>query len=157
MDINILIVEDNEFKRKRIVEIIEAEFLDINISECYSFTSAWKMITKENYDLILLDMSLPTFDKTTSNSGGDFRVFGGKELARKMNKRGKISKFIFMTQYKSFSDNINSYSYESLKEELLSQYPDVCLGFILYSNTKSEWRDELIGSIKGIENEITDC
>lgn len=115
------------------------------------------MITKENYDLILLDMSLPTFDKTTSNSGGDFRVFGGKELARKMNKRGKISKFIFMTQYKSFSDNINSYSYESLKEELLSQYPDVCLGFILYSNTKSEWRDELIGSIKGIENEITDC
>ncbi|WP_061794757.1 response regulator [Serratia ficaria] len=150
MDINILIVEDNEFKRKRIVEVILTELTDIKLSECYSFTSAWKMITKENYDLILFDMSLPTFDKSTSNSGGDFRVFGGKELVRKMSKRNKKSKFIFITQYKSFSDSINSYSYESLKDELLRQYSEDCLGFILYSNTKSEWREELIGSIQGL-------
>lgn len=150
MDINILIVEDNEFKRKRIVEVIQAELEDIRLSECYSFTSAWKLITKENYDLILFDMSLPTFDKSTSNSGGDFRVFGGKELARKMSKRNKNSKFMFITQYKNFSDNINSYSYETLKDELLKQYSEDCLGFLLYSNTKSEWREELIGSIQGL-------
>ncbi|KMK83032.1 response regulator [Pectobacterium brasiliense] len=153
MAINILVVEDNEFKRKRLVEVIQGEFEEIIVTECYSFTSAWKMIAQVSYDLILLDMSLPTFDKDSTNSGGDFRVFGGKELARKMSKRGKASKFIFITQYKSFSDNINSYSYESLKDELLSQYNNNCIGFILYSNTKSEWREELINSIKEIKSE----
>lgn len=153
MDINILVVEDNEFKRKRIVEVLQSEFKEISVTESYSFTSAWKMITKYKFDLILLDMSLPTFDKTTSNSGGDFRVFGGKELARKMSKRSTHSKFIFITQYKSFSDNVNSYSYESLKDEQLSQYQEKCVGFILYSNTKSEWREDLIGAVKGMSSE----
>lgn len=151
MAINILVVEDNEFKRKRIVDTIKVEFENTEIIECYSFTSAWKMITKVNFDLILLDMSLPTFDKTATNSGGDFRVFGGKEIARKMNKRKKNIKFAFITQYKSFSDNVNSYSYDALKKELLSHYIDSCLGFILYSNNQSDWREELIDIIKRVE------
>lgn len=130
MAISILVVEDNEFKRKRIVEVIYAEFKEVVVTECYSFTSAWKMISRTQYDLVLLDMSLPTFDKSSSESGGDFRVFGGKEIARKMKKRNCHSKFLFITQYKNFSDTINSYSYESLRDELLKQYKDKCLGFI---------------------------
>lgn len=150
MDINILVVEDNAFKRKRIVEIICTEFKDISVSESHSFTSAWKMILSHKYDLVLLDMSLPTFDKTSSDPGGAFRVFGGKEIARKMARRSIESKFLFITQYKNFSDNINSYTFESLREELLSQYSEHCMGFILYSNTKSEWREDLIYSINEI-------
>jgi hypothetical protein len=83
MDINILVVEDNEFKRKRIVEIIHSEFQEIKVNECHSFTSAWQMITRFNYDLVLLDMSLPTFDKTSTNSGGDFRFSVGKNSLEK--------------------------------------------------------------------------
>ncbi|HHR5881042.1 TPA: response regulator [Providencia alcalifaciens] len=151
MAISLLVVEDNEFKRKRIVDTIKTEFENIEVTECYSFTSAWKTIAKVSFDLILLDMSLPTFDKTATNSGGDFRVFGGKEIARKMNKRNKDIKFAFITQYKSFSDNVNSYSYGALKEELLNNYIDSCLGFILYSNNQSDWREELVSIIKRIE------
>lgn len=150
MKIKILVVEDNEYKRSRIVELINTEFNHCKLFECYSFTSAWKMISKEDFDLILLDMSLPTFDKTDSEPGGAFRVFGGKELARKMNKRKIRSKFIFITQYKSFSDNISSLSFDGLKTELLELYNEKCLGFILYSNTQSEWRDELVCNIREI-------
>lgn len=140
----ILIVEDNEYKRTRIKELIYSEFPDCEISECYSFTSAWKLISNSRFDLLLLDMSLPTFDKTDSDPGGVFRVFGGKELARKIKKRGLPTKFLFITQYKSFSDSTSSLSFEGLKEELLTQYENECLGFILYSNTVSEWREDLI-------------
>lgn len=144
MPSEILIVEDNEYKRSRIKELISSEFPDCEIFECYSFTSAWKLISSRKFDLLLLDMSLPTFDKKDSDSGGAFRVFGGKELARKIKKRGIPAKFLFITQYKSFSDSISSLSFEGLKEELLSQYQEECLGFILYSNTVSEWREELV-------------
>ncbi|MDH5888966.1 MULTISPECIES: response regulator [Vibrio] len=140
----ILIVEDNEYKRTRIKELISTEFPDCKISECYSFTSAWKLISSNKFDLILLDMSIPTFDKTDSDLGGTFRVFGGRELARKIKRRAISTKFVFITQYKSFSDSTSSLSFEGLKDELLLQYEDECLGLILYSNTASDWREELI-------------
>jgi len=147
MVLKILVVEDNDYKRKRIVEVITTEINEVEISECYSFTSAWKKISTHNFDLILLDMSLPTFDKTESEPGGVFRVFGGKELARKMLRRKIRSKFLFITQYKSFSDNVNSCSFDSLKTELLAEYETDCLGFILYSNMQSEWRDDLVFTV----------
>lgn len=144
----ILVVEDNEYKRKRIVELLTADFPDVEVSECYSFTSAWKAMTKKHYDLVLLDMSLPTFDKSESESGGTFRAFGGKELARKIVRRKIESKFIFVTQYKNFSDSVNSYSFTDLKNELLNDYLDDCFGFILYSNSQSEWKEYLSNSIR---------
>lgn len=153
MAIKVLVVEDNEYKRKRICEALESNDVKVkvDVDESYSFTSAWKKISSNNYDLIILDMSLPTFDKNQSEPGGAFRVFGGKELAKKMVKRGIDSKFIFVTQYKSFSDNISSYSFESIKIELIESYKDGCVGFIFYSNTQSDWRDELIMCLKGID------
>ncbi|PSW78321.1 response regulator [Photobacterium damselae] len=144
----ILIVEDNEYKRTRIKELIYSEFPDCDISECYSFTSAWKLISNCKFDLLLLDISLPTFDKTDSDPGGMFRVFGGKELARKIKKRGITTKFLFITQFTSFSNSSSFISFDGLKEELLSHYKEECLGCILYSNTVSEWREELITHIK---------
>ncbi|MDL2195678.1 response regulator [Shewanella algae] len=144
MPVKILIVEDNEFKRQRIFEVFTNDNHSLSVDECYSFTSAWKLISEGGYDLVILDMSLPTFDKSQSEPGGAFRVFGGKELARKMAKRGIDSKFIFVTQYKNFSDNISSYSFDSLKTELSKNYEGSCLGFIFYSNTQSDWKEELL-------------
>lgn len=150
MSIDILVVEDNEFKRKRIVEVLGNEFDNVIVSECYSFTSAWQLIPEKLFDLIILDMSLPTFDIKDTDSSGNFRVFGGKELARKLTKRKIPSKFVFISQYKNFSDNVNSYSFDSLKSELIDKYSNACLGFLYYSNTKSEWREELVHIVKGI-------
>ena len=151
MNRKLLVVEDNEYKRKRIIELIASNLVGWDIDECYSFNSAWQLISKNNYSVILLDMSLPTFDKTESEPGGAFRVFGGKELARKMSKRKITSKIIFVTQYKNFSDNTNSCSFDSLKSELLEEYYESCVGFILYSNTKSEWRDDLVTAMSEVK------
>lgn len=151
MNKKLLVVEDNEYKRKRICEVIESNFNNWTVEQCYSFNSAWRLISKEEYDVVILDMSLPTFDKTESEPGGVFRVFGGKELARKMTKRNIKSKFLFITQYKNFSDNTSSCSFDSLKTELLESYRKSCIGFVLYSNTQSEWRDEILTAIRELK------
>ena len=57
----------------------KTDFNDCIVTESYSFTSAWKFISEHVFDVILLDMSLPTFDKTDSDPGGVFRIFGGKK------------------------------------------------------------------------------
>lgn len=148
--LKILIVEDNLYKLNKIKEIVNSIEKPFQLEICHSFTSAWNKIKTNSFTLICLDMSLPTFDNTELENGGQFRVFGGKELARKILRKKINSKFIFITQYKNFSENNNSYSFSELKHELLEDYESSCLGVVFYSNNTSDWRielSELIGNI----------
>ncbi|WP_218641751.1 hypothetical protein [Aeromonas sp. RU39B] len=135
-------------KRQSIISSIKNSFDNIHIDEAHSFTSAWSLLLKNNYSFALLDMSLPTFDKTNNNTGGTFRVFGGKEIARKITRRKIETPFMFITQYKNFSEDSSLYSFESLKAELIESYPEQCKGFIYYNNASSEWKDEINNTIK---------
>jgi CheY-like chemotaxis protein len=139
----ILIAEDNNFKKQKILQHLQAVHNDLVVDETYSFTTTWKTIVKNQYDLIILDMSLPTFDITGLENGGDFRTLGGKELAKKMKRRNIETPFVIVTHYKNFSDNINTYTFESLRSELLTEYPNTCLEFIYFSSNSSEWRNQL--------------
>ncbi len=147
---DILIVEDNHHKRTNIIESISSAYSSLSIDVCHSFTSAWKSILENEYKLICLDMSLPTFDQTETGTGGAFRTFGGKELARKLKRRKIDTPFIFITQYKNFSQDDSIYSFESIKLEINNNHPEQCKGFILYSNSSSEWKDELSKAIMEI-------
>ncbi len=152
----ILIVEDNVYKRDKIKEYFLKTCPGINIDEAYSFTSGWQLVNSNSlkYDLLVLDMSLPSFDIDQNEDGGDFKALGGKELARKLVRRKITTPFIFLTNYKVFSDTLYSYTFDELKKELLSAYPKQCIGFIFYSNRSSEWREYISKLSKelGIEN-----
>ncbi|MDX2368247.1 MAG: response regulator [Colwellia sp.] len=139
----VLIVEDNQHKLNKINEFIRSVNNELQIKVARSFTSAWDEIKTGEFTLICLDMSLPTFEQSESESGGKFRVFGGKELARKMRRKNIKSKFTFITHYKNFSDNNKNYSFDELKSELMNDYKEQCLGVVFYSNKSSDWRVEL--------------
>ncbi|EPG0797757.1 response regulator [Vibrio cholerae] len=145
---NVLIVEDNNFKRMKIREHIEINAEEILIYEACSFTSAWQCILDHSYDLIILDMSLPTFDVSDVESGGTFRALGGRELAKKMYRRKINTPFVIMTHYKNFSDDINTYTFDTLKEEMLNSFPNQCISFIYFSSNSSDWRVNLDEVIK---------
>lgn len=72
------------------------------------------------------------------------RPFGGREIARKVVKRNLTdTKLLFITQYRSFSDNARSHTFSSLREELKTELGDYFLGMILFDTSQSEWRKEL--------------
>ena len=60
---NLLLIEDDNNKSKQIINSIqEAYFNNVNISEAHSFQKGMKKIRTENYNCLLLDMTLPTYD-----------------------------------------------------------------------------------------------
>ncbi|MGJ8645760.1 MAG: response regulator [Marinomonas colpomeniae] len=139
----ILIVEDNLHKLEKIKYFLSSEFQSITFDIAMSFTSGKKQSNEDDYDLVILDMSLPTYDKNVGESGGRFRTFGGDEIARKLIKRKENCKFIFLTQYKDFSGNTKTLNFDSLKKELSEKYIKNCKGFIYYNSTESSWKNEL--------------
>jgi len=145
----ILIIEDNPYKREKIKKVLSGITNNTSqIMEAHSFTSGWNAVNESSYDLICLDMSLPTFDQDGQNSGGESRVFGGKEIARKMKRRKIQSKFVVMTQYKRLSDEKSSETFDEIRNELLENYPVQCLEVLFYSNKHRDWAEKLESIIK---------
>lgn len=145
--VKILLVEDNQYKRDKILSVLNSISGDVEIDNSESFSTAAQRLEKLKYDLVILDMSLPTYDKSKYETGGQFRPFGGKELASKIRRKRIESKIIFITQYDSFVKDGVTYSFKELSGEILTEYDSMCLGFIYYDSTSTKWRQDLIDLI----------
>lgn len=140
---SILIVEDNSHKREKVVDYILQLLPEAEIDEAYSFSSGGKLATENSYDLILLDISLPTYDKTESDTGGRNRAFGGHEIARKIIRRKLKTNIIFITQFDSFSDQDRSHSIDSLETLLKNDCGDNYIGLVRYDSSRYSWKEKL--------------
>lgn len=143
MTLRILFVEDNDHKRGRIIDFISHSFPSAEVDEAYSFTSGWQKIESSFFDLVLLDMTLPTYDRSSAESGGRVRIFGGKEIARKIFRNKIKTRVAFITQFNSFSDKGYSYNFDELYKEMATDLNDTFRGMIFYNSSVSAWRDEL--------------
>ena len=150
MSHELLLVEDNQHKKDRIIEFINSLNLRINITIASSFSSGAQAIEQAAFDVVLLDLSLPTYDKSEVEPGGRFRTFGGREIARKILRKNIETKIIFITQYESFSDKGKSYTFENLKNELKKESLENYVDMIHFNSAKSTWKDQLGKSLKEI-------
>jgi CheY-like chemotaxis protein len=150
---NLLFIEDNPHKRSRVVEFLGGLPHRIAITEAHSFSSGCQKFETGDFNLILADVSLPTFDKTLTDSGGRFRAFAGLEIARKLARNRVASRVAFITQYRSFSEKGTSYSFDELADALRKVSGDRFLGMVFYDGSQSAWKDQLGGIISRMSDE----
>lgn len=66
----ILLVEDDEFKAADILKIVTELFPEASADRANSVTSALRAISARDYTVVVLDMSLPTFELSGPGGGG---------------------------------------------------------------------------------------
>lgn len=145
---NILIIEDNPLKREKINDFISSNF-DVVIDEAASYNSGLSLASNKAYQLIVLDMSMPTFDRTESAQGGRFRAVAGKEIAFKLKRIDKLVPFVVVTGYSDFSVDTKSLSIEQI-HDLLTVLKDEYKGYIFFDSAKSYWKDQLSNVISSL-------
>src|SRR4051812_12329921 len=96
---NILLVEDDEFKAADIIRAAEEVAENLNFVRAASVTSALRRISTEDYDMCILDMSLPTFDLSGPGGGGSPQGQGGVEVLRLAKRSDHAPPFVVVTQY----------------------------------------------------------
>jgi DNA-binding NarL/FixJ family response regulator len=136
---NILIVEDNENKLSRIRLFMEERYNDCFIDEAHSFSSGRRKVFDPKWDLIILDMSLPAYDITHTESGGDKKPIAGKNIIKRMKNREVFIPTVVITQFETFDDE--KISLTSLNQEFEQSYQDIWKGTIYYGN--DDWENEL--------------
>lgn len=145
----ILLIEDNILKREKVVTFIETTFPEAAIESAASYNAGLSLALSEDFTLLILDMSLPTFDKTQNNRGGRFRVFGGREIAQRLKRAGKLTNFVILTGYKDFVEDAEKLTLEQVSEKLYA-LSDAFLGVILYESSSSKWKSDISEAIKAL-------
>lgn len=147
----ILIIEDNHSKLKRIRDFLEWNYQFLSIHDAMSYTAGLRRLYDDQWDLVLLDMSLPVYDMNIQDSGGDKKSIAGKEIIKRMQHRKIIVPTVIVTQFDTFGDN--GITIESLNEEFERDFSEIWRGTINYE--KSSWMTNLkniIDEIIGVKN-----
>ena len=98
---------------------------------------------KHKYDLLLLDMSIPTWDKTIDEPGGSFEKFGGYKILREITRKKKPIDTILITMFDDFGESDASITLSQLNESLKNEFPSLYKGVVYYNTREDKWKTEL--------------
>lgn len=139
----ILIIEDDPNKLKQIILFVNENYPDIEIESSKSYQSGLKSIFLNKYDLILLDMSLPTYDISSGEDGYRFRKLAGQEILSELKRRKKNEKIIIVTQFETFGEGDNYIELKDLRKKMKLEFSDNYIGTVYYNPAQSEWKSKL--------------
>lgn len=146
----ILIIEDDEDKSKALEKFISIEFPDACIQNAKSLGGGLRALIagKNSLDIVLLDMSMPTYDISPQEpSGGTPEIFAGRELLAQMRLRNIKVPAIVVTMFDSFGDvHQKPVSLNQLVSELQRDYSPPYIGYVYYSSAQEGWQ----GSLKNL-------
>jgi|JI6StandDraft_1071083.scaffolds.fasta_scaffold13772_2 CheY-like chemotaxis protein len=135
----VLIVEDDEYKLNGLVSAIRGLTRDIDIVTAMSFTTAVHLLKRQCFDLVVLDMSLPTFDATDAQAGGDAQGFGGRRIVRIAEEYGNSSPTILVTQFTVYEDLGESLTVGDLSTQIHEQLGEYFVGTVAYDRSSQDW------------------
>lgn len=148
----ILIVEDDDYKAKQLTDFLSDNYQLSN--ECITvrraFQSGMDAIAKNIYDIILLDMSIPSFDNGLRQSAGRYRYYGGREILNEMKRKDISTPCLVVTQFSVFGQGENQMDDVQLDKILREEYNKIYKGMIHYSPSMLDWKASITKIINSI-------
>ncbi|CCG53149.1 Two-component system response regulatory protein [Flavobacterium indicum GPTSA100-9 = DSM 17447] len=146
----ILFIEDHPLKQAQINKFVVENFSDCQIESKNSYISGLKELIKNhsNYDVLLLDISMPNYDISSEDSGGDWMPLAGKNILKEMYLRDIPTKAIVVTMHGSFDDGTKI---TELDSELKKEFSDNYIGYVFYSQLNEDWKDKICQLLKTFE------
>lgn len=148
--IKILVIEDDDPKLQQIVEAVIAVIPEAKLETTKSLNSACRALDKESFDLVLLDMTLPTFEGgKTSNASGRQKTQGGRDVLRYMWESEISSKVYVVSQFRDFPDDSETtIGLDELGNQLREEFPTLYFGSIYFEHKSTAWKVQLISILK---------
>ena len=139
---NILFIEDHPLKQDIISKHILGLEKKLTLVTRRSYISGLKeLITNyENYDILLLDISMPNYDISSAEGGGDWMPLAGKKILKEMYLRDIRTKTIVITMHGSFDDGTKI---TELDNQLKNEFNENYVGYVYYSQINEDWKEKL--------------
>lgn len=139
----ILFIEDDKKKIDNISKYVEQQFVDLSLDIRESYQSGLRQLLKEQYDLLLLDMSMPTFEKSLEEPGGVHQKFAGHMILKEIFRKKKPVKTIVVTMFDIFPVNEQFIPLNVLSDQLRNEFSPYFLGTVFYNGQDLQWQQEI--------------
>ena len=139
----ILLIEDNQYKISQLQEFLTSEFPMIEITIRNSYHSGLKEIKQNSkqYNLILLDISMPTYDIKAGEQGGTPLSLAGKLILNEMNLREIETKVVVVTMYENYVDGTKLLE---LDKQFTNEFTVNYIGYVYFSpDDTTGWKNNL--------------
>jgi CheY-like chemotaxis protein len=140
---NVLLVEDDEFKATDIIKVLGDVLEVTGVKRAMSVTSSLRMVTRESFDVIVLDMSLPTFDLSGPGGGGSPQGQGGLEVLRLIRRLAAKPTVIVVTQYPDIEIDGKDTPLKAAPKMLREKFEINVLDCLMYEFDGDAWRAPL--------------
>ena len=141
----IVIAEDDDPKYQRIRSVLLGQYPEASIVAASAANSALNALRSTAPELLVLDMSLPTFEIGRGEPGGRPQDFGGLEVMDHMDAEGIVCPIIIVTQHEGFPlAKGEVMSRADLAIIAKDEHPDTFVGLIYYRSVANDWEDELL-------------
>jgi CheY-like chemotaxis protein len=140
----ILFIEDDEPKLVQVLEFLEELSCHFSVTVAKSLSSACKEIDGGTFDVVLLDMSLPTFDGgKTANASGRQRTYGGKDILMYLWETETEVKVYVITQFKDFPGEKGAIDLPELHAQLGRDFPTLYCDHVYFEHNSDSWKEKL--------------
>ncbi|MBX3490325.1 hypothetical protein [Parvibaculum sp.] len=146
----ILVIEDDRVKSGRLRSFLKQIYPEIIPTIERSYQTGLARVETEPFDLVLLDMTLPTFNATPARRIGRPRPLGGYEILRKMRRKNIVSKVIVVSALGGFGTGDSSFTFEELAQKCEAEFPEIFVGAVFFSQTNSKWERQLHSLVRSV-------
>ena len=143
----VLIVEDDRNKAERVqkhVDSVCGKYSEEYRSELRaSYNSGLRACVELKPDLLILDMTMPTFDLAPSEAGGRPRDFAGKDILWELDRNGLRIPAIVVTGFPFFGEGPEQQNRDELTKDLAKCFPECFKGTVFYKTADVAWKKHL--------------
>ncbi len=140
----VLFIEDENVKQNNILNFLREETAQKEVDVAGSLMSGMLALKNNQYDLVLLDMSLPLYDINGEDEElNEFEAFGGIEILDEIDRKELNTKVLVITAFDVIEDDTKKINLEQLDSQMKDSYSRYYLGCIHYDESSLEWKTEL--------------
>lgn len=146
----VLLVEDEPHKSQELTASLLGFFQDeLELRHVDSVSAAYLAVSESEYDLIVLDMALPTFTAEGDAAGRGFdQAQGGVEVLRALKSRNLRTKVIIITQYPDITFGGKRLKLSEAPKVLSDRYDQNVVGSVLYKYRSPSNHSKLTAILK---------
>ena len=146
----VLIVEDDGFKRDALVSVVSEILFPVEIDNVSDVRSAIVAVNEKVFDLIIIDMALPSHPVISGGGSPLSLLTGGLEVLFELRSLGRKDECIVITQYQSIEISGTFFPVSSAAQAIQEHFFCKVLACIEYLEESTTWKVSLTDILRRI-------
>lgn len=134
----ILVIEDDKVKIERLIIYFSND--ELTFKESFQSGVSELKSNFKNYDFLILDMTIPLWEKGNNDLGGNYEQFGGERILREMKRRKLFLPTILFTMFDVFPTKEGNITFNELNSLFKKDFSDFYIGAVFYNSNEDNWQ-----------------